>query len=256
MAATNIGPAVERVMGRIREAVAVYNRENPYLILSISIGCAVSEESFGLVESLKEADMNMYRDKLQHSQNARTAILLNLIKVLEKSDIGRKTDRLQELAMGLGHSLGLDDQMIDSLRLLAQFYDIGKVGVPEHILNKPGSLTAEEVTEIQLHSEIGHRIAQSAPELVHISDWVLKHHEWWNGQGYPLGIEGEEIPLASRIMAITGAYDAMTNWRPYRITMTHQEAVGELIRCSGTQFDPNLVNKFICYLENILDTNS
>lgn len=244
--------AVESVINRIREAVAVYNRENPSLILSISIGCAVGDESFEMIDLYKEADMNMYRDKLQRSHNVRSAILLNIIKVLEDNDytIGRQADRLQELVMGLGRFLCLDDQMINSLRLLAQFYDIGKVGVPEHILNKPGSLTVEEVTEVQLHSEIGHRIAQSAPELAHISDWILKHHEWWNGQGYPLGIEGKEIPLASRIMAIADAYDAMTNRRPYRNIMTHQEAVEELLRCAGTQFDANLVNKFICFLEN------
>ena len=100
------------------------------------------------------------------------------------------------------------------------FHDIGKVGIPDRILFKPGRLTDEEYKEMKRHSEIGHRIAQSAPDLQPIADYILRHHEWWNGGGYPLGLSGENIPLECRILAIADAYDAMTSDRPYRKAMS------------------------------------
>jgi HD-GYP domain-containing protein (c-di-GMP phosphodiesterase class II) len=110
---------------------------------------------------------------------------------------------------------------------------------------KPGALSEDEMTEMRRHSEIGHRIAQSSPDLLPVSDWVLKHQEWWNGKGYPLGIAGEDIPVECRILAIADAYDAMTSDRPYRKAMQHAAAIAELQRCSGTQFDPVLVVLFV-----------
>jgi len=136
------------------------------------------------------------------------------------------------------------------MRLLAQFHDIGKVGIPDRILFKPGPLTPQEIEEMRKHCEIGHRIALSAPDLVPIADWILKHHEWWNGQGYPLGLKGEEIPLECRILSIVDAYDAMTNNRPYRKALPHQVAMEELIKCSGTQFEPHLVQELVRKLSN------
>jgi len=103
---------------------------------------------------------------------------------------------------------------------------------------------------MQRHSEIGHRIAQSAPDLVPIANWILKHHEWWNGNGYPLGIKEEDIPLECRILAIADAYDAMTSDRPYRKAMRHEEALQELKRYAGTQFDPKLVLIFVNIFKN------
>ena len=110
---------------------------------------------------------------------------------------------------------------------------------------KEGPLNPEEKIEMQQHSEIGYRIAQSAPELLPIADWVLKHHEWWNGGGYPLALSGEEIPLECRILAIADAYDAMTSDRPYRKAMSHDDAIKELQAYAGRQFDPSLVNIFV-----------
>jgi HD-GYP domain-containing protein (c-di-GMP phosphodiesterase class II) len=145
--------------------------------------------------------------------------------------------------------LGVTMRHISDLSLLSKFHDIGKVGVPDRILFKPSTLTTEEMLEMQRHCEIGHRIAQSAPDLAPIADWILKHHEWWNGKGYPLGLKGEDIPLECRILAIVDAYDAMTNNRPYRKALSPKKALIELKRCSGTQFDPCLVSKFVEMLE-------
>jgi HD-GYP domain-containing protein (c-di-GMP phosphodiesterase class II) len=100
------------------------------------------------------------------------------------------------------------------------------------------------------HCEIGYRIALSASELIPIADWILKHHEWWNGQGYPFGIKGEEIPIECRLLAIADAYEAMTSVRPYRRAFSHEEALAELIKNSGTQFDPKLLKKFLQMVES------
>jgi len=152
---------------------------------------------------------------------------------------------LNALVMELGERIGFSHQRISNLILFAQFHDIGKIGVPDSVLLKPGKLNAEERIIMQRHSEIGSQIACSSRELTHISDWILKHHEAWDGRGYPQGISGEEIPIECRILAIADAYDAMTSDRPYRKAMPQELAIHELRRCAGTQFDPVLVEKFI-----------
>jgi len=244
---------IESASYRIQDAVARYNAASPELPLSLSIGFAVSSQtSTGMWELFKEADNNMYREKLHRSQSAKSAIVQTLIKTLEARDFITEghADRLQDLVAGLAIAVGLPERNVTDLRLLAQFHDIGKVGIPDRILFKEGPLTPEETTEMQRHCEIGYRIAQSAPDLAPIADWILKHHEWWNGKGYPLGLKGEEIPLECRILAVADAYDAMTSDRPYRKAMSHAEAVAELRRCAGIQFDPHLVQKFVQVLEN------
>ncbi|MEF8942140.1 MAG: HD-GYP domain-containing protein [Desulfohalobiaceae bacterium] len=157
--------------------------------------------------------------------------------------------RLQELAASLARSLNLSQDFVNDLYLLARFHDLGKVGIPDHILFKPGTLTEEEWRQMRQHCETGHRIASSVPDLEPIADWILKHHECWDGQGYPLGLTGQDIPLPCRILAIADAYDAMTGDRPYRSSMTREEAITELRRCAGAQFDPDLVERFIRIFE-------
>ena len=136
------------------------------------------------------------------------------------------------------------------MALLARFHDLGKVGIPEHILFKPGPLTEEEWQQMQRHCEIGHQIASTVPDLEPIADLILKHHEQWDGKGYPLSLSGREIPLSCRILTIVDAYDAMVSHRPYRKAMFKEDALAELKRCSGTQFDPGLVEGFIKVLDS------
>gem|GEM_PF-3446250 len=241
-------PVVENACHRIRDAVARYNTDAPGLPLSMSVGYAVRSGTSGSMSDLfKEADDNMYREKLHHSRSNRSAVVQTLMKALEARDFVTEghVDRLENLVVGLAMAIDLPESKIADLRLLSRFHDIGKVGIPDRILFKPGPLTSEEITEMRRHCEIGHRIAQSSVDLMPIADWILKHHEWWNGQGYPFALKGEEIPLECRILGIVDAYDAMVNDRPYRKAMCHEEAVAELMRCSGTQFDPQLVLKFV-----------
>ncbi|MTI81105.1 MAG: diguanylate cyclase [Firmicutes bacterium] len=249
----SIGSDIETAAQRIREEVTVYNTNNSDLLLSMSVGYAVSDQPpHDIAVLFKEADNNMYREKLHRSQSARSAVVNTLKKALEARDYITEghADRLQNLVVAMAEKMALPERSICDLRLLAQFHDIGKVGIQDRILFKPGPLTDEEMSEMKKHSEIGHRIALSAPDLAPIAQWILKHHEWWNGSGYPLGLKGDNIPLECRILSIADAYDAMTSNRPYRQAMTSEQAIYELRKCSGTQFDPQLVEIFIEKIEN------
>ncbi len=239
---------VESVCERIREKISEHNRGTNGVDLSISLGYTVSGLRLVSAEALfKEADDSMYREKMHHKQSVRSDMVQTAMKLLEVRDFNTEghADRLQGLAIKLSRKHGLAEKRIADIRLLAQFHDIGKVGIPDNILLKPDQLTAVEKKEMQRHVEIGYRIAHASSELSPIADWILKHHEWWNGQGYPVGLKGEDIPIECRILAIIDAYDAMTNDRPYRKAMSEEAAIDELRRNAGIQFDPKLVGKFI-----------
>jgi HD-GYP domain-containing protein (c-di-GMP phosphodiesterase class II) len=151
--------------------------------------------------------------------------------------------RIQRLVVKISLTFKLSDEVMKSLLLLAQFHDVGKLGIPDSILFKESPLTENEFTKMKQHSEIGHRITEASSELFNIAHLILKHHEWWNGEGYPLGLKGDEIPFECRILAIIDAFDAMTHSRPYRNAISHKEAIEELTRCAGTQFDPFILRE-------------
>lgn len=245
---------VARLCKAIKEAVGSANHATPGLTLSMSIGYATgTEQSNDAGELLKEADNYMYRDKLLHNRSTRSAIVQTLKKALEVRDFitDGHAARMQDLVHLLGTEIGFSENRLAELQLFAQFHDIGKVGIPDGILFKAGRLTAEETAVMRSHSEIGYRIARSAPDLVFIADWVLKHHEWWNGTGYPLGLKAEEIPIECRILALADAYDAMTNQRPYRLPVAPAAAIAEIRKNAGSQFDPELTKVFIAILAKL-----
>lgn len=228
--------------------VQKYNEQEEKIQLSIAYGYSYHDK--GIVDTEKmyqEADNNMYQNKLLKSQSNRSHVVNSLMKALEVRDYITEghADRMENMAIELGYALELAPAQIDRIALLAKFHDIGKVGIPDAILNKPSRLTEEEYSIMKTHSQIGERIAVESGELKEIAHLILKHHEKYDGTGYPLGIKELEIPVECRILGIVDAFDAMTNDRPYRKALSIEEAISELIRCSGTQFDPELVEIFI-----------
>lgn len=245
--------AVERILQRLRQAMREFNSLDPEVPLSLSLGHAVCEKDPSDMFALfREADNRMYREKIQCEESARSAILQALTGSMRARDFNTEghCDRLQKLVSSLAHALHLSQNLVNDLHLFALFHDLGKVGIPDHILFKTGPLNEDEWHQMRQHCEIGHRIASTVPDLEPIADWILKHHERWDGKGYPLGLSGRDIPLPCRMLAIVDAYDAMTSDRPYRAAMSREEAIAELKRCSGTQFDPELVESFLRILRN------
>mgnify|MGYP000853071445 CR=1 FL=1 len=243
---------IQEICSRISRAVDEYNLENPQMMLSISVGSAVCNGNVqNIIDVFKEADDNMYRQKLNHTSSFRSNMVQGMMKTLEARDFITEghAERMRELIMHLGAYVGVPYNMLTSLQLLAQFHDIGKVGISDKILFKPGLLTENEIAEMQRHSEIGYRIAQAISDLSSISDFILKHHERWDGTGYPLRLKGAEIPLECRILSIVDAFDAMTNDRPYRKAMKEEEAIAIIRDNAGAQFDPELVSSFLLMLE-------
>jgi HD-GYP domain-containing protein (c-di-GMP phosphodiesterase class II) len=158
-------------------------------------------------------------------------------------------DRIGQFSTIIGKRLSLSQDDLDRLRLFALLHDIGKIGISDQILNKPAALDEDELALMRTHPEIGYRIAMASPELATIADLILAHHERWDGEGYPNHIAGEKIPLLSRILAVTDAYDAMTEDRVYRKALTREKAMEEIKKNSGTQFDPHIASVFLEILE-------
>ena len=242
----------EEIIARIYDQADIYNLERQdQPPLSISIGLATAEsKDKTLQETLKEADDFMYRDKLLKGVDVRSQIIMSLMATLGERDFITEgsTIRLKELCAKIGEKVGLSKKKLSDLALLTQVHNLGKVGIPDSILFKNGPLTEDQWQIIKQHPARGYRIALSSTDLSGVADLIFKHHESWDGSGYPLGIRGEDIPVECRILAIADAYEAMTNDRPYRKAMTHKKAVNELQKNAGTQFDPSLVNAFLTKL--------
>jgi putative nucleotidyltransferase with HDIG domain len=160
------------------------------------------------------------------------------------------TQRVGRTAALLAERLGMDPEWCDLLRHAAPLHDIGKVGIPDAILNKDDRLTAGEWEFVRNHTILGERILQGAPALRPIARLVRASHERWDGSGYPDRLRGEEIPLGARIVSVCDAYEAMVTERSYRVAMSREGACQELRRCAGAQFDPAVVEAFLAVIED------
>ncbi len=231
------------ILERIRTACQQLN--NRPIKSSIALGQAtMGSTSQDLGDIIKEAEDKMYRNKLLDDRSNRSSFLVSLEQTLwsRSTETEEHCRRLQEMARIIGSAVKLSDSELDDLKLLSLLHDIGKIAIPNSILEKPGKLSREEWENIKKHPEIGYRIALSSPEMAPIAEGILHHHERWDGSGYPLGIKGEEIPLLSRIVAIADAFDVMVCGRPYQQSISSSEAWEEIERCAGSQFDPHLVS--------------
>ena len=221
---------------------------NDLFTASISLGYATkTEENESIDGKVKLAAENMNKRKLLERKSQHNSILSSFkTTMIEKSQHTEEhAERMIRLSRKLGIEMKLTDEQLDDLELLSTLHDIGKISIDEAILNKRGKLTEEEWQQIKKHPEVGFRIAMSSSELMPIADYIMCHHERWDGKGYPQGIAGENIPLLSRIVAVTDAYDAMTNERSYRKTVTKKEAAHEILLNAGTQFDPLVAKLFV-----------
>jgi HD-GYP domain-containing protein (c-di-GMP phosphodiesterase class II) len=221
--------------------------------LSISYGYDTKiAKNQSISEIIANSENHMYRHKLSERSSMRSKTTNLIINTLfEKSHReAAHSNRVSKICEFIASRMNMDKVAVNQMKIAGLIHDIGKIGIDENILNKPGKLTIEEKNDVERHPEIGWRILSATSEFSQLAQFILSHHEKWDGSGYPYGLKGEEIPLESRIMAVADAYDAMTSERTYRKAMSKEEAIKELIQFSGTQFDANIVEVFISQVIN------
>jgi PAS domain S-box-containing protein/diguanylate cyclase (GGDEF)-like protein len=239
-------PDLEHICRRITEKCKK-TKDTP-IPLSISMGYAHRASVKQSIAMLyKQAEGRMYSNKLLESRSMHSQVLTSLKEALKVRNVETSDhmQRMENMVNTLGNRLGLSSSELDRLLLLASMHDIGKVAIPDHIISKPGRLTLDEWEVMRTHSELGGRIATTSQELSIIANEISCHHEHYNGSGYPYGYTGKQIPFLSRIISVVDSYDVMTHKRVYKEAISHEEAVAELKRCAGTQFDPEIVSLFL-----------
>ena len=236
----------EKLIDRIKR---VLKKENVRGInVSVSFGYATkSSMTEGMASVFKKAEDQMYTHKLLEGSSVRGQVIDQIILTINQKSPREEVHfhRVSEICVIMGEALGMKEYEVNELRVLGLFHDIGKVAIADEILNKPGALTEKEFIEMRRHAEIGYRILSTVNDLSDLAEFVLDHHERWDGKGYPKGLTGKEIPIQSRICSIAEAYDAITSHRPYRSAMREADASREMENSGGTQFDPELVEVLI-----------
>ena len=230
---------------RIRNSC--FNSGRQPFSISVSYGISTREDmskAMGVI--LKESEERLSQSKMLEMSSVRSSIIASLQKTLaEKThETVEHSERLREYTELLVSRLNLPESLIDELKLLSSLHDIGKIAVSEDILMKPGKLDESEWEMVRKHPETGYRIAASAPELKNIAEGILSHHERWDGAGYPRSLAGEDIPLVARIISIVDTFDVLVNGRSYKQPISIREALLEIERCAGGQFDPVLARLF------------
>lgn len=248
----------EETANTIRDKIraACMSLQGTDFLLGLSLGVATkTDEESDLSEALKDAEELMYQVKLIESRKARGEVAETLGRLLQTNDYEMKghIERLQILAKEFAKVLGFSAENLDTLLRAVTLHDIGKIGISKDIIQKKTLLNDEEWLIMRKHVETGYRIARASGESAYLADIILFHHEWWNGQGYPQGLKGEDIPLMSRILSIINAFDVMTHRQQNQSTMTTEEALQELQLNAGSQFDPYLVQLFIQMMNEISD---
>ncbi len=239
------GLCVEDVM----EICEIINKEFKY---SIEFAVTIARDSENLLDVNERGERILNTRKVLNNKSFRSGTLNSLFNALQQLDTetSEHVKRTQDMALKLGKQIKLSQEELSNLLLLAVLHDIGKIGIPLEILNKPTPLTKEEFEVIKTHSQKGYNIAMSSPVLNCIAKEILHHHERWDGNGYPGKLKGEDIPILSRVVSIVDSYDAMISDRSYRKGMSTKQAILELEFCSGKQFDPNITAEFIKILKS------
>ena len=241
----------EVIMNRIQSMAAV--EKIGALDLSISFGFETKTSPEQNIHNiLKATEDHMYRHKLCESSSMRNKTIDLIINTLYEKNHREMihSKRVSILCEAIATKMDLDKDEINQIRIAGLMHDIGKIGIDDKILNKTTSLAQDEWREIERHAEIGYRILSSVNEFSEIADYILEHHERWDGTGYPRGLRGKEISLPARIIIFAEAYEAMTGYRSYRAALSEDAALEEIRRCAGTQFDPEIAMVFIEMMES------
>lgn len=216
--------------------------------ISITFGFETkNDEQENIQDIFKQAENNLYTNKLyQNFGTISKTVDLVMQTLYEKNNREMlHSKRVSEICEAIAQQMGFETEMVNQIKLAGLVHDIGKIGIDENILNKPGKLNDTEWKEIKRHPEIGYRILNSSPEFMELTAYVLQHHEKWDGQGYPLGLKGKEISVQARIIGVADAYDAMTSYRTYGNELSDEEAIVEIKNASGSQFDPEIAGIFV-----------
>ncbi|MDR3601581.1 MAG: histidine kinase N-terminal 7TM domain-containing protein [Desulfosporosinus sp.] len=216
--------------------------------ISISFGYETKNNMEEKIQEIfKKAEDHMYKKKLFEGPSMRGKTINAIINTLHEKNKREEqhSHRVSALCKSMGEILGLPEHEIEELESVGLLHDIGKIAIDENILNKSGELIEDEWKEIKRHPEIGYRILNTVNDMSDMANYVLYHHERWDGKGYPKGLKGDEIPLVSRIISIADAYDAMTSERSYRSAMPKKIAIEDLQQNAGLQFDPVLIRVFV-----------
>ncbi len=236
----------KKIINKIRNGCS--NTKVHSINISISLGYYIKKNIGDDLDIVfKNADDFMYKHKLIETSSMRGKTINTLLHTLYEKNPREEAHsrRVSEICVNIGTAMDLNKNEVNKLKVVGLIHDIGKIALSEELLNKPSKLTDVEFDEIKRHPEIGYRILSSTNEMTELSDHILKHHEKLDGSGYPSGINAEDIPLITRILTVADAYDAMTSVRAYKDALSQEEAIAELKRCVGTQFDEDVVNAFI-----------
>jgi len=228
--------------------IAINNEKIDNVILSMSFGYSLKQNSSeDINEVFKKAEEDMYKHKLSESSYIKSKTIDIIINLLYQKNNCEKINskRVSEICEAIANTLNFETSNVNELKTAGLMHDIGKIGIRETIFNKSEKLCDEEWDEIKRHPEIGYRILSSSNEFSKIAEYILEHHERWDGNGYPRGLKGEELCVEARIIAIADSYVAMTSEKNYRNILSKEEALNEISRCSGTQFDPQLATLFL-----------
>lgn len=222
------------------------------LAFSMSLGWAVKQNrNDDVMDTIKSAENYMYKRKLMESPSTRGSIIQSIMSTLKGNSEREKchSERVSSLCGKIAHACNLTDVELEQYKTACMLHDIGKIAIDQRILNKVGKLDEDEWEAIKRHPEIGYRILNAVPDYAEVAEFVLAHHERWDGKGYPKGLKGDDIPYISRIIAILDSYDAMISERPYRKPIDKETALGEILKNAGSQFDPELA---VMIVENVL----
>lgn len=238
--------SAERVCERIKSNCAKVKMADVNFSISLGYETKASSEQ-QIEEVIKSAEQYMYRKKYLESSSLRGKTINTILTALHEKNPREKRHsvKVSEYCVKIAEAMGMTTREINQMELIGMMHDIGKIAISDRVLNKKSALTAKEWSELKRHPEIGYRILSSSTDMAYIADYVLKHHERLDGNGYPNGISGDNIPLESRIVAVADAYAAMTNERVYKDGMPETGAIEELRAKSGTQFDAEIVEIFI-----------